>query len=471
MYASPTTVSGAFTPRRSRPRSRARATRRSCGGGARGPTRQAGGLDGLRLVGGSGGGRVERAPVHMSFVAERRERRAQAGARSSSAAREAAGVAKDNSVSVTRAVTAPRSEFWSVHAVPRPRTSRILYNPPVRWLAVVVWTSPARCSWIYGLSSSSGQSIGDWHKNALNSIRNETSRNAGSTSKTPEKRAFPLAPSQAPRGGRGFTQRPAACGARLATDGRLGAEARACDDPGNAAANASARPAYTSRGAREPSAAWVKRDTSRPSIQIWRQGVLARGRSAAAAPRSRPAAVPGRASATPVNRCAVDARRRRAQPNTGGGPAAPAASSPPEEEPPQSTQPETAEDGQTLFDDELDRLLPVGTASRPMRAAPPARSQDRTRCARSGSGLRVRICRVCRVRGVGCTTPRRVGGAPRPSSSDPRSRDGVGTNLTQDYDRTRRRGRGRAARLRPPAAPLEAFWLLASRRAPRREQG
>ena len=33
---------------------------------------------------------------------------------------------------------------------------------------------------------------------------------------------------------------------------------------------------------------------------------------------------------------------------------------PPKKKPPQSTQPETAEDGQTLFDDELDRLLPVG---------------------------------------------------------------------------------------------------------------
>ena len=39
--------------------------------------------------------------------------------------------------------------------------------------------------------------------------------------------------------------------------------------------------------------------------------------------------------------------------------------------PPQSTQPETAEDGQTLFDDELDRLLPVGTVASVMRAAIP----------------------------------------------------------------------------------------------------
>ena len=44
---------------------------------------------------------------------------------------------------------------------------------------------------------------------------------------------------------------------------------------------------------------------------------------------------------------------------------------PPKKKPPQSTQPETAEDGQTLFDDELDRLLPVGTVASVMRAAIP----------------------------------------------------------------------------------------------------
>ena len=44
-------------------------------------------------------------------------------------------------------------------------------------------------------------------------------------------------------------------------------------------------------------------------------------------------------------------------------PPPPPPAQPPKKKPPQSTQPETAEDGQTLFDDELDRLLPVGYRS------------------------------------------------------------------------------------------------------------
>ena len=52
-------------------------------------------------------------------------------------------------------------------------------------------------------------------------------------------------------------------------------------------------------------------------------------------------------------------------------PPPPPPAAPPKKKPPQSTQPETAEDGQTLFDDELDRLLPVGTVASVMRAAIP----------------------------------------------------------------------------------------------------
>ena len=109
------------------------------------------------------------------------------------------------------------------------------------------------------------------------------------------------------------------------------------------------------------------------AIQIWRQGRRKhKGRRAAFPPTSRrPAAAVPRTPRPLYNIGCPGRRPPRPAEHKMEAPPPPPPAQPPKKKPPQSTQPETAEDGQTLFDDELDRLLPVGTVASVMRAAIP----------------------------------------------------------------------------------------------------
>jgi len=105
LYASPTTVNGAFTP--SSRRVVARATWAIVWWRCAWPDalRRAASMASASTAG-AGAGRVEaRAPVHMSFAPSGASGAARRATKFVRSANEAAGVARDNSVSVTRAVT------------------------------------------------------------------------------------------------------------------------------------------------------------------------------------------------------------------------------------------------------------------------------------------------------------------------------------------------------------------------------